>query len=36
MGRVLRKDSLNKKRYGLVIDIKAKSTIEMYNRINII
>ena len=33
MGRVLRKDSLNKKKYGLVIDIKAKSTIEICNRI---
>ena len=30
MGRVLRKDSLNKKKYGLVIDIKAKSTIEIF------
>ena len=34
MGRVLRKDSLNKKKYGLVIDLKAKSTIEICNRVN--
>ena len=33
MGRVLRKDSLNKKKYGLIIDLKAKSTIEVCNRI---
>ena len=33
MGRVLRKDDLNKKKYGLVIDLKAKSTIEVCNRI---
>ena len=33
MGRVLRKDELNKKTYGLVIDLKAKSTIEVCNRI---
>ena len=33
MGRVLRKDKLNKKKYGLVIDLKAKSTISVCNRI---
>jgi len=34
MGRVLRKDKLNKKKYGLIIDIKAKSTISLCNRIH--
>lgn len=33
MGRVLRKDKENKKKYGLVIDVKAKSTIELCNRV---
>ena len=33
MGRVLRKDILNKKKYGLVIDLKAKSTINVCNRV---
>lgn len=33
MGRVLRKDKLNKKKYGLVIDLKAKSTIDVCNRV---
>ena len=33
MGRVLRKDKLNKKKYGLVIDLKAKSTINVCNRV---
>lgn len=33
MGRVLRKDALKKKHYGLVIDIKAKSSIEICNRV---
>ena len=33
MGRVLRKDPLNKKQYGLVIDVKAKSSIHICNRI---
>jgi len=33
MGRVLRHDSKNKKKYGLVIDLMAKSTIEVCNRI---
>ena len=33
MGRVLRNDPNNKKKYGLVIDIKAKSTIELCNRV---
>ena len=33
MGRVLRKDKENKKKYGLVIDLRAKSTIEICNRV---
>ena len=33
MGRVLRKDSENKKTYGLVVDLRARSTIEVCNRI---
>ena len=33
IGRVLRLDVLNKKKYGLVIDLKAKSTIEICNRV---
>lgn len=33
MGRVLRRDLENKKKYGLVIDLKAKSTIEICNRV---
>ena len=33
MGRVLRKDKDNKKKYGLVIDLRAKSTIEICNRV---
>ena len=33
IGRVLRKDINEKKKYGLIIDLKAKSTIEICNRI---
>lgn len=33
MGRVLRKDKENKKKYGLIIDVKAKSTINICNRV---
>ena len=33
MGRVLRNDKEGKKTYGLVIDLKAKSTIEICNRV---
>ena len=33
MGRVLRKDKDGRKNYGLIIDLKAKSTIELCNRI---
>ena len=33
MGRVLRKDPYSRKKYGLIIDIKAKSTIELCNRV---
>ena len=33
MGRVLRKDTLNKKKYGLVLDVRAHSTIQICNRI---
>ena len=33
MGRVLRKDKRNLKKYGLVIDLKAKSTIQICNRV---
>ena len=33
MGRILRKDSNQMKHYGLVIDLKARSTIEVCNRV---
>lgn len=33
MGRVLRKDKLNNKKYGLVIDINVSSTIDICNRV---
>ena len=33
MGRILRKDPNQQKRYGLVIDLKARSTIEVCNRV---
>ena len=33
MGRILRKDTNKLKKYGLVIDLKAKSTIEVCNRV---
>ena len=33
MGRVLRLDPLHKKKYGLIIDLKAKSTIDICNRV---
>ena len=33
IGRVLRKDKLNKKNYGLVIDLKAISAVQICNRI---
>ena len=33
MGRVLSKDVNNNKKYGLVIDLKAKSTIDVCNRV---
>lgn len=33
IGRVLRKDAKLNKKYGLIIDLKAKSTIEICNRI---
>lgn len=33
MGRVLRRDAARKKEYGLVIDVKAKSTIAICNRV---
>ena len=33
MGRVLRLDKANKKKYGLIIDFRAKSTIEICNRL---
>ena len=33
MGRVLRKDPHNIKKYGLIVDVKAKSTIELCNRV---
>ncbi len=33
MGRVLRLDTKRKKKYGLVIDLKARSTIEICNRV---
>ena len=34
MGRVLRKDKENQKKYGLIVDFKAKGTISICNRIN--
>ena len=34
IGRVLRKDKDNKKKFGLVIDVNAHSTLELCNRIN--
>ena len=34
VGRVLRKDTCNKKTYGMVIDCCAKSSLELCNRIN--
>lgn len=34
VGRVLRKDKSNKKTYGLIVDISAKSPIEICNRMN--
>jgi len=34
IGRVLRKDNLNKKKYGLVIDIKAKSITNITNKVD--
>ena len=34
IGRVLRKDKLNKKKYGLVIDIKAKSITSITNKVD--
>ena len=33
MGRVLRKDKEGLKKYGLVLDLKAKSTIQICNRV---
>ena len=33
MGRVLRLDNSRKKSYGLIIDLKAKSTIDICNRV---
>ena len=33
LGRVLRKDKANKKKFGLIIDINAKSSIELCNRV---
>ena len=33
LGRVLRKDKDNKKKFGLIIDINAKSSIELCNRV---
>ena len=33
IGRVLRKDELKLKKYGLIIDLKARSTIEICNRV---
>ena len=33
MGRVLRKDTQQRKHYGLIIDVKAKSSIEICNRV---
>ena len=34
MGRVLRKDKLNKKEYGLILDFKASSCIKICDRMN--
>lgn len=34
IGRVLRKDKQNKKKYGLIIDLKAKDAIEVCNRVS--
>ena len=34
IGRVLRKDKENKKKYGLIIDLKAKSCIKICDRMN--
>ena len=34
IGRVLRKDLDNKKKYGLIIDINAKSTIKLCDRLS--
>lgn len=34
VGRVLRKDNLHKKKYGLIIDIKARSTIKLCDRLS--
>ena len=34
IGRVLRKDKLNKKKYGLVIDIKASNCLKLCDRLN--
>lgn len=34
IGRVLRKDKLNKKKYGMVIDIKAKSITSITNKVD--
>ena len=34
VGRVLRKDKLNKKKYGLIIDVKAKNSMKLCNRMN--
>ena len=33
LGRVLRRDKENKKKYGLIIDLKAKSSINICNRV---
>lgn len=34
IGRVLRKDKLNNKKYGLILDVKAKSSISICDRMN--
>ena len=34
LGRVLRKDKLNKKKYGLIIDLKAKNCLKICDRMN--
>ncbi len=34
IGRVLRKDKLNKKKYGLILDLKANSCIKICDRLN--